>query len=72
VIPYSEIPFEARAALDSLISAYLNQVGCPPRMTREEARRGIILLIEKGLAVFVHHGELGDPECEYSLKIKHA
>ncbi len=70
ITPYRDLPDDARTALDGLIDAYLDQLGWPPGMTRAEAIRGLIVLVERGIAVFQADGEIGSPDCKFSLQIR--
>jgi hypothetical protein len=69
VTKFAELPADAQAFMDALLDGYLDQVGHPPGMTRSDAKRAMITLVERGEAKMVQHGDPADPACSYSLQL---
>jgi hypothetical protein len=58
IVPLHELQAH-QDVLEALIAGYLHRNGWPPCMSRQDARRGVISLLERGDAVFVEHD--GEP-----------
>jgi hypothetical protein len=68
-IPFTELPEGAQDFVEQLIETYLDQVGHPPQMSRDEAHAAMLWLLEHGEAQLITHGAVDDPLCEYSIEL---
>jgi hypothetical protein len=62
---YADMTEDGQQLATAMANAYLDAVGWPPHLTKDEARRGLFSLIETGGAIFVWHQATD----EFSLKL---
>lgn len=66
---FDDLPDDAKWFMNELIEQFLDKNGTPPGMSRGSAKDALIWLFEHGKACVIAHGEMGTPDCTYSIQV---